>query len=145
MSLRQKLKDDMKTSMKAGEKQKTSVLRMLLSELQYAETSMDSREGEMPDQEVLRVVESYFKRLRKSLDDYPEGEKREQILFEMSVVEAYIPAKASEETVIKTIDEVLNETEERNFGILMKSVMGKLGKSADGKIVNQLLRAKLQN
>ncbi len=142
MSLKVRMNEDLKTAMKARDTLRLSVLRMILSEMKYAQAAVNLRE-ELGDDEVLKVVSTYHKRLAKSLDEYPEGERRVAIRAELAIVEDYLPKKASEAEVAKAIDAVLAGTTDRTFGPLMKEVLAKLGGAADGKVVSQLLKARL--
>ena len=142
MSLKERLNEDLKTAMKARDKDRTSVLRMMLSEVKYAQAAVNLRE-ELGDDEVLKVVSTYHKRLSKSLGDYPEGERRVALQGEIKIVEDYLPKKAGEADVARAIDAVLAGTADRTFGPLMKEVLAKLGGAADGKLVSQLLKQRL--
>jgi uncharacterized protein YqeY len=93
---------------------------------------------------VQKAVESYYKRLDKSLEDFPEGERRQAIRQEMSYIKPYLPAKAGEDEVRAAIGKVMAGSDDRNFGRLMKLVLGELGESADGKLVSTVLKATLQ-
>ncbi len=141
MSLKDKLNEDMKNAMRAKDKDRLSVLRMILSEIKYAQAAV-SMSQELPDDEVLKVVASYHKRLTKSLDEFPE-ESRGPIRAEIAVVEAYLPKKAGADEVRKVVDKVLAGTADRTFGPLMKSVLAELGGAADGKVVSQILKERL--
>src|SRR5690606_31318786 len=116
---------------------RTGVLRMLLSELKYAQAAVNVHQ-ELPEDEVLKVITTYHKRLVKSLDDYPEGERRAAIRAEMTIVEEYLPKKAGPEEVASIVDEILAGTDERNFGVLMKETLARLGSAGDGKVVSQV-------
>lgn len=145
MSLKNQIAEDLKNAMKAKDKDKVSVLRMLVSEMKYAAAQVNVHQ-ELNDEEVGKVIGTYHKRLAKSLEDYPEGEQRTQIKLEMAIVEGYLPKKASESEVLAVIEKVLakeSAEKERNFGMLMKSVMETLGASADGRIVSKLLKEKV--
>jgi uncharacterized protein YqeY len=142
VSLKERINEDLKTAMKAKDKDRTSVLRMLLSEVKYAQAAVNVHQ-DLPDDEVLKVVSSYHKRLTKSLDDYPEGERRDAIRTELKIVEEYLPKKAGADEVKKVVEEVIAGTTERNFGVLMKDVMGRLGGAGDGKLVSQILKERL--
>src|SRR4051812_4874627 len=120
--------------MKARDKDRTSVLRMILSEVKYAAAAVNIH-AELGEDEVAKVVGVYYKRLDKSLADYPEGEKRAQIALEMKIVAEYLPQKATPEQTSAAIDAVLAGTSDRTFGPLMKEVLAKLGSGADGKLV----------
>ena len=142
MGLKEQISDDIKTAMKARDPKLLSVLRMMLSEIKYlqAQTNLHT---EIDDQTVIKVISTYQKRLVKSIDEYPEGEKRDEIKAEVAIVERYLPKKASADDINKAIDEVLAASPDRNFGPLMKQVMGKLGASADGKAVGDLIKSRL--
>ena len=142
MGLKDKIQEDIKTAMKAKNASRLSVLRMVLSEIKYAQAQVNLQ-TELPDDEVLKIVASYQKKLTKSLDDYPEGDKKEAIQAEIRIVEEYLPRKASEAETMATIDKVLSSTADRNFGSVMKLVMAELGGSGDGRLVSQLLKPKL--
>lgn len=142
MSLKEKLNLALKEAMKAKEQIRTSVLRMILSELKYAQAAVNIHQ-DLADSEVERVVSTYHKRLVKSLEDYPEGERREAIQREIGIVEEYLPKKAGPEAVKAAIESAMSSTLERNFGLLMKDVMARLGTGADGKLVSTMLKAKL--
>lgn len=142
MALKDRISEELKTAMKAKDKDRLSVLRMILSEIKYAQAAVNVHQ-DLPEADVVKVVATYQKRLAKSLDDYPEGEKRTQIQAEIAIVDDYLPKKAGPDEVKKTIDDVLRATSERAFGPLMKEVLDRLGGSGDGKVVSQLLKDKL--
>ena len=141
-SLWDRITADLKTAMKAQEKLKTSVLRMMLSELKYAKANVSGSE-ELPEKDALQVVTTYHKRLTKSLGDYPDEEKKSAIQAEIDIVSLYLPAKASRDEVEQVVKSVIGGTEERNFGLLMKQAMSQLGDAADGKIVSEVLKSEL--
>ncbi|MCX6106585.1 MAG: GatB/YqeY domain-containing protein [Proteobacteria bacterium] len=142
MAIKDRITEDLKTAMKAKDKDRLSVLRMILSEIKYAQAAVNVHQ-DLPEADVLKVVATYQKRLTKSLDDYPEGEKRTQIQTEIAIVDDYLPKKVGPDEVKKAIDEVLLATSERAFGPLMKEVLARLGSGGDGKVVSQLLKDKL--
>ena len=144
MSLKQRLQDDMKTAMKAQDKKRLEVVRMLLSEFKYAQSAVNARE-ELDDASALKVVASYHKKLEKSLTDFPEGEAKAAVLAEIKIVEDYLPQRANAADLERAVSEILAATPERNFGPLMKEVMARLGGAADGKAVSAILKQKLSS
>jgi uncharacterized protein YqeY len=142
VGLKDQIQADIKDCIKAGDKAKLTVLRMLLSELQYAQTAVDAS-VKLDDDQALKVAASYQKKLQKALGDFPEGDKKQQILFEISIVEAYLPKRADDSAVAAVVDRVLSATADRNFGTLMKQVMAELGSLADGKTVSKVLKERL--
>ena len=128
--------------MKAKDKLRTSVLRMLLSEMKYAAAASDAS-AELPEEDAIAVVKRYHKRLTKSLDDFPEGEKRDEVRAELKIVSDYLPQMASEEEIGSAIDEILQNEENPNFGQVMKMVMAKFAGNADGKLISSLVKSRL--
>jgi uncharacterized protein YqeY len=142
MGLMQSIQDDLKAAMKSQDKVRTGALRMLLSDLKYAKAAVSMAE-ELPDAEVIKVVQAYHKKLEKSLGDFPEGDARQALEAEIKIIAEYVPQKASREQVAQAVDAVLASTAERQFGAVMKLVMAQLGSAGDGKVVSEILKAKL--
>lgn len=140
--LKERINADLKDAMRAKDQLRLSVIRMLLSELKYAQAAVNIH-AELPEAEVQKIIASYLKRLSKSLEDFPEGEKREAIRNEMRIVEEYLPKKAGPEEIAQAITSALGETADRNFGVIMKAVMAKIGAGADGKLISQMIKDKL--
>lgn len=138
----ERLNDDIKEAMKARDKMRTSVLRMMLSEVKYAQSAVSMNE-QLDDAAVQKVFATYQKKLEKSLNDFPEGEKKQAIAHEIAIVSEYLPKKASTADVENAIKEVLTTSTDRSFGPLMKQVMAKLGNAADGKVISELLKKHL--
>lgn len=142
MGTKDRITDDIKTAMKAKDKDRLSVLRMMLSEVKYAQAAVNVHQ-DLPEDEVIKVITSYHKRLTKSLEDFPEGERRDAVRRELVVVDEYLPRKAGEDEVRKVVDQVLGGTPDRTFGPLMKEVLARLGSAGDGKIVSAILKQRL--
>ena len=99
--------------------------------------------SELSDDQTIKICSTYHKRLDKSLADFPEKEQQDKIKSEMLIVESYLPKKADEAEVSAYVESMLAETDEKNFGILMKKVMAHFGKAADGKTISKILKSKL--
>lgn len=128
--------------MKSKNADRLAVLRMMLSEIKYAQAQTNLHTN-LSDGEVVKVLNSYQKKLEKSLSDFPDGAAREKVQSEIRIVAEYLPKKVGESETLQAIESVLNSTPERNFGALMKAVMSQLGPGADGKLVSQMLKAKM--
>lgn len=91
MSLKSRLTDDMKTAMKAGEKDRLAVIRLLQAAVKQRE--VDER-IELDDAQVLAVLEKALKQRRDSVSQY-EAAAREDLAaqerYEISVIQAYLP------------------------------------------------------
>ena len=144
MKIQNKISDDIKAAMKAQDRIRSSVLRMVLADLKNARVQGDTQK-DLSEAEELSVVSKYLKKLEKALPDYEGSPKKDEILNEMSIVQEYLPKRADPAEVEKIADAVLASTEERNFGKLMKMVMEKLGQGADGKLISEIIKKKLGN
>jgi uncharacterized protein YqeY len=142
LKIQTKISDDIKAAMKAQDRVRSSVLRMVLADLKNARVQGDAQK-DLTEAEEIAVVSKYLKKLEKALPDYEGTPKKEEILNEMKIVQDYLPTKASAEEVEKLVDQVLASTAERNFGKLMKMVMEPLGQGADGKVVSEILKKKM--
>lgn len=140
MGLKTQISDDIKTAMKAQDKDRLQVLRMVLSELKYAQAQSGNVHTDLPLEEEQRIVSSYHKKLEKAVADYPGEAEKQKLRAEMAVVEAYMPKRASEVEIRKAAEDLLANTSEKQFGVLMKQLMGSFGSAADGKLISAVLK-----
>ncbi len=140
MSIRDKLNADMKTAMLQKDKESLSVIRMLISEIKYAQAKVNLQ-TELPESENLKVVSSYQKRLVKALEEFPPGEDRKKLEAEIKIVERYLPQRAGQQEMSQIIKDIWNEKGQLNFGDTMKEAMGKLEGRVDGKALSELIKA----
>ncbi len=144
MSLKQKIREDMKQAMRAKEAQKLSVLRMLISAINYAQ--IDTK-GEMDEKAVEQVLRREAKKRREAIEAYRQGGREESAQkeeFELKIIEAYLPQQMSEEEVRAKVKEILGG-QELNFGQAMGMVMKELKGKADGGLVNKIVREMVGN
>src|SRR3982751_397637 len=141
MSLLARLQEDMKTAMKTGQKDRLSVLRMLISDVK----NIDLQPKKISEEET---VAAYGKKLRKSIEEYEKLNKSAevaQIKGELAIVEEYLPKKASQGDTEKLVDDFLskNTFTEKQFGQAMGAFMKAHGGTVDPGQANALLKKKL--
>ena len=141
MELQARLTEDMKTAMKAGQKDRLGVIRMLLSDVKNIDLMPNKPTAE-------QVVEQYAKKLRKSAEEYEKLGKPDEVAklkSEMAIVDEYLPKKASAADTEKLVDEFLskNAFTEKDFGRAMGAFMKAHGAGVDPGQANQLLKKKL--
>jgi len=141
MSLLARLQEDMKTAMKTGQKERLSVLRMLISDVK----NIDLQPKKISEEET---VAAYGKKLRKSIEEYEKINKPDevtQLKRELAVVEENLPKKASGADTEKLVDEFLskNTFTEKQFGQAMGAFMKSHGAAVDPGQANALLKKKL--
>jgi uncharacterized protein YqeY len=141
MEMLQRLQEDMKTAMKAGQKERLSVIRMLLSDVKNIDLDPKKPTAE-------QAVAAYAKKLRKSMEEYEKYGKPDEanaIKGEIAIVEEYLPKKVSAEETGKLVDQFLeaNNFTEKQMGQAMGMFMKQHGANVDPGVVNPLLKQKL--
>jgi uncharacterized protein len=141
MNLLARLQDDMKTALKAGDKQRLGVVRMLLNEVKNIDLN-----PQKPTEE--QAVAAYAKKLRKGIEEYEKlGKPEEAAKFksELAIAEAYLPKKATAEETERLVDEFLaqNQFTDKQVGPATGAFMKLHGTKVEAGVVNALLRAKL--
>jgi uncharacterized protein len=152
MSITERLKSDVKEALKAGEKLRLSVLRMLQARILEREVELRSERGRdyhLMDEETLEVLAGYAKQRRQSIESYSQG-GREDLASrereELAVVESYLPRALSEAEIETVVDRAIEEAGAaglKDLGTVMKAVMAQVKSSADGKLVNQIVKRRL--
>ena len=146
MSLKTQLTDDMKTAMKAGDKERLGVIRLINAAIKQKE--VDER-IELDDAQVLAVLDKMVKQRRDSVSQY-DAAGREDLAgverAEIAVIERYLPAKLGEAEIVAAIDAAIAETGAAgaaDMGKLMAVLKPKLAGQADMGQVSALVKKKL--
>ncbi|MEW6412339.1 MAG: GatB/YqeY domain-containing protein [Candidatus Zixiibacteriota bacterium] len=142
MSIVSRIEDDMKKALKAGEKEKLTVLRGLKSDLKYRQIEL--RE-ELTDDDAVAVLNSARKKRRDSIEMFEKGGRDDLVRQEkygLEIIEQYLPEQLSEEQLIDIVKQAIKETgadSPAKVGLVMKAVMPKVKGQADGKVINRLV------
>jgi len=147
MPIVEKVEKDLVAALKAQDKLKLSVLRMMKAALMNKKVELGKA---VDDPEALGVLRTLAKQRRESVEAFRKGARddlADKEEAEIKIVEAYLPAAASEEEVDAAVAAAIAETgasTAKDLGKAMKAAMAKLaGKNADGKRVSEKVRAKL--
>jgi uncharacterized protein YqeY len=146
MSLKQQLTDDMKTAMKAGQKDRLGVIRLINAAIKQRE--VDER-IELDDTAVLAVLEKMVKQRKDSVSQF-EAAGREDLAAieraEIVIIDAYLPAKLDAASIGAAIDVAIAQTgasSPADMGKLMGVLKPQLAGKADMGLVSQLIKQKL--
>ena len=140
------IKEDVVEALKAHNEVKVSTLRFLISKLENAKIQKGQ---ELTDEELLAEVAKDVKRHRESAVAFRSAGREELAKKEeeeLAFLTKYLPQQISEQEVEKAVDAVIAETGATaisDMGRVMSAVMAKVGQSADGSVVSNLVRAKL--
>ncbi len=139
LSLKDRLTNDMKQAMRDKNKESLSVIRMLLSEIKYAQAKVNLQ-TELSDAENQKIVAGYCKKLQKSLGDFPDGTDKDKLKNEIVIVEGYLPTKVSDAEVEALLKDFWQAGGERNLGAAMKHAMEKFEGRVDGRALSDLIK-----
>ena len=123
----------MKAAMKAGEKERLSVIRMAMAAVKQVE--VDTRETP-DDTAVLAIIEKQVKQRKESAKMYRDGnrpELTEKEESEIVILNTYLPEKLSDDEVGAMIDEIIKATGASSIKDMGK-VMGQLKAKAQGRV-----------
>lgn len=146
MTLKQTLTEDMKAAMKAGEKERLGVIRLINAAIKQKE--VDER-IELDDAQVITVLGRMLKQRRDSVSQY-EAAGREDLAAveraEIAVIEGYLPAQMDEAAINIEIDAAIAATGASgpaDMGKLMGALKPRLAGKADMGLVSKLVKQKL--
>jgi uncharacterized protein len=147
MTIVETIEKDLVAALRAQEALKLSVLRMVKAALMNKKVEHGKA---VDDPEALAVLRTLAKQRRESVEAFRKGGRidlADKEEAEIKIVEAYLPAAASDEDIDAAVAEAIAETgasTAKDFGKAMKAAVAKLaGKNADGKRVSEKVRAKL--
>lgn len=141
-----RLKEDMKSAMKAGDKVRLGTIRMLISELKNARIAKGDDLTEADEQKVLA---SYAKKRKESMETYGEGGRQDLVdkeQAEYDITLSYLPERLGEEELKAIVRKHVEAAEggPQAFGQVMKAVLAEVGSQADGKTVSALVKEMLR-
>jgi uncharacterized protein YqeY len=147
MTLNEKIIADMTDAMKAKDAERLGTLRMVKSNLMNRKIEKGS---DLTDEEVQKALQTLVKQRRDSIEQYEKAGRADLAAKEASEIahiEIYLPQAATPEEISAAVDAAIIETgasSMKEMGIVMKAAQAKLaGKSADGKLVSEAVKAKL--
>ena len=146
MSLKNQITEDMKSAMKAGDKDRLKVVRLIMAAIKQVE--VDSR-SELDDAGVLGVLEKMVKQRRDSVEQFENGGRNDLAAAEraeIEVLQAYLPEQLSSGEIEALVDEVIAATGAesiRDMGMVMGQIKAKAAGRADMGTVSATVKDRL--
>ena len=146
MSLKNQITEDMKSAMKAGDKDRLKVVRLILASVKQVE--VDKR-VELDDAGVLAVLTKMVKQRRDSVEQFEKGDREDLAKIERDeivVIEQYLPEQLSAEELATMVDDVIRETGAesiRDMGKVMGQIKAKAAGRADMGAVSATVKERL--
>lgn len=139
---------DMKDALRAGDKLRLGVIRLLRAQLENAAIQ---RRRKLTEDEILSVFSSAVKMRKEAIEKFREGNRQDLVekeLAELNIVQGYLPRPLSEEEVSVLVDKTVREVGASglvDLGTVMKQIMPQVRGRVEGGLVNKLVKEKLQN
>ena len=148
MSLKEKLTADMKEAMKAREegRQRLGVIRLVRGAIRQQEID---GQRELDDEAVLSVISKEVMQRRDAIEEFQKGGRDDLVRqneAEIAILMEYLPQQMTEDEVRSAVQEAIAATgasTPKDMGKVMKELMPKVKGRADGKLVNQIVRERL--
>lgn len=146
MSLKEKLQEDLKSSMKNKDKVKKSVVTLIRAAIKQHE--VDNR-VELADDAIIDIISKQLKQRKDSLAEFVKANRDdlvEETKSEIQVLEGYLPQQLSEEELEKIVIETIAEvgaTSMKDMSKIMAAIKPKTAGRADGRKINELVKKNL--
>jgi uncharacterized protein len=144
VSLDNKISEDLKIAMKAGDKLRVEVLRGIKSQCKYYQIEKKV-ETNLSDTDMLSVIAKMLKQRKDSITEFQKANRMDLVEKEQgeyAILKSYMPEEISSEDLGKIVREVIAETgatDKKQMGQVMKAVLAKTKGRVDGKEVNRLV------
>ena len=146
MSLKDQIVEDMKTAMKAGDKDRLKVVRLILAAIKQIE--VDTRQ-ELDNTAILAVLGKMVKQRHDSIEQFDKGERKDLSAIEQAeivVIEGYLPEQLSADEIATMVNDVIAATNAesiRDMGKVMGQIKAKAAGRADLVAVSATVKERL--
>jgi uncharacterized protein len=148
MNPKERMQEDLKAAMKAGDSRRKDAIRFLTAAIKQIE--IDSRET-VTDEQVYSILNTELKKRRDTLTEAEansRAEMAEQSRYEITLIESYLPQQLTREELEAEVRKAIEESgakSAKEMGAVMKVLMPRVKNRADGKLVNDVVKAALSS
>jgi len=145
-SIKSLIEENVKTSMKERNKEKTLTLRMAISEFKKEEID---KQVDLTDEDSIRIIQRMIKQRKESMSQFIDAgrnELAEKEEAEMTILKEFLPEQLSEEEITSIVLEVISETgstEPADMGKVMGALKSKIQGNADMGLVSRIVKENL--
>ena len=141
--LRDTIQQNMVAAMKAQAKERLEALRYLWSLIRNAE--IDDKEN-LADEQVMKIIQTEVKKRKEAIEQMKQGGRDELASEEevkLKVLVEFLPEQMGESEISELVNQIISEQQTKDFGTIMREVMKKAAGKADGKMVSEVVKAKI--
>ena len=145
--LKQKLTDDLKQAMRAGDKVRRSVIRLAMAAIKNAEIA---RHAALDDTDILGIIAKEARQRQESIEAFRQGNRQDLVAqeeAELAVLKEYLPRQMTREEIIAAARQVIEEVGAQgpsDKGKVMPKLIAQLKGKADGREINAIVTELLQ-
>lgn len=142
-AIKDKILEDMKTAMRAQEKERLATIRLIMAAMKQRE--VDER-IELTDEHILAILNKMVKQRRDSITQFEAGNRPDLVQIEqaeVNIIQQYLPVLMSEADVVKAVTETIQETgatSAKEMGKVMAALKAKLQGKADMTVVSSKVK-----
>lgn len=140
--LKQKLTDDMKTSLKNGDRDRCATLRLVLASIQNSEIA---KQSELDDADVLGILAKEVRQHQESIEAFRQGKRQDLTAkeeAELAIIQEYLPQQMTREEVIEAARRIIGEVGAKgpaDKGKVMPILIAECKGKADGREINAIV------
>ncbi len=150
MGLKERISDDIKSAMKAQDKIRLETVRNIKKVILEKESALrPSGQESLTEEQEVEIVVQLAKQRRDSIAQYQQAKRTDlanQEAQELTILEEYLPKQLSDDEISQVIDDIISQagaTSAKDMGKVMGAAMQQLKGKADGKKVQEMVKAKL--
>ena len=142
VDLKQKLTDDLKQAMRAGDKVRRSVIRLAMAAIKNAEIA---RHAALDDTDILGIIAKEARQRQESIEAFRQGNRQDLVAqeeAELAVLKEYLPRQMTREEIIAAARQVIEEVGAQgpsDKGKVMPKLIAQLKGKADGREINAIV------
>jgi hypothetical protein len=148
MGLREQLMDDLKEAMRQQDAVRKRGIRSVITAMKKAEAELDEngQRVSLNDEDILALIEGQAKQRRQSILEFGKGGRQDLVAeeeAELAILQTYLPRQLTRSEIEAEAQQVIEEVganSPRDVGKVMRPLMARLDKRADGRLVNQVVR-----
>ena len=147
-SIKTLIEEAVKSSMREKNKEKTTTLRMAISELKKEEID---RRIELDDQDSIKIIQRMIKQRKDSYNQFLEAERKElaeKETSEISILQEFLPEQLDENEISELVKTAITETgatQPKDMGLVMGALKSKISGNADMGIVSRIVKENLSS
>ncbi len=140
--LKQKLTDDLKQALRAGQKTRISSIRLVLSSINYAQIA---KQAELTDADILGVIAKEIRQRTESIEAFKKGNRPDLVAqeeAEVAILQIYMPKQMTRDEIVAEARRVIAEAGAQGItdkGKVMPKLIAQLKGKADGREINTVV------